>query len=153
MENSLYISMSRQMALSRKMDIIANNVANMNTPGFRGQNPVFEEYISDPKGSDDALSFVNDRGQYALTTPGPVKATDNPLNIALNGPGFIGVQTKTGETVYTRAGDFTMDNTGNLLTSAGYSVAGAGGAPSQSQQILPRLISMKKALFPIKTDS
>lgn len=127
MENSIYVALSRQMALGRNMEIIANNIANMNTPGFRGQNLVFEEYISDPKGADDPLSFVNDRGQYEVTTPGPVQETSNPLNIALNGPGFIGIQNANGETVYTRAGDFTMNTNGDLITSAGYNVAGAGG--------------------------
>lgn len=139
MENSIYIGLSRQMALSRDMEIIANNVANMNTPGYRGQNLVFEEFISDPKGTDDPLSFVNDRGQYEVTKPGPVSATSNPLDIALNGPGFIGIETLDGRTVYTRAGDFTMDAEGNLLTSAGYSVAGAGGGavtiPADSSEI------------------
>lgn len=127
MENSIYIGMSRQMALSRNLDIVANNIANMNTPGYRGQNIVFEEYISNPKGSDDKLSFVNDRGQYDDTAPGPVRATDNPLNIALNGKGFIGVNTLEGKLVYTRSGDFTMNANGDLLTHAGFSVAGAGG--------------------------
>lgn len=127
MENSIYIGLSRQMALSRDMQIISNNVANMNTTGYRGQNLVFEEYISNPKGSDDELSFVNDRAQYEVTTPGSVSATGNPLDIALNGPGFIGINNPNGQLVYSRAGDFTLDAEGNLLTSAGYAVAGDGG--------------------------
>lgn len=139
MENSIYIGLSRQMALSRDMEIISNNIANLSTPGYRGQNLVFEEYLSDPKGTDDPLSFVNDRGQYEITTPGSVRSTSNPLDVALNGPGFMGVLTEEGETVYTRAGDFTMDANGNLLTSAGYSVAGNGGGgitiPANSTEI------------------
>lgn len=113
------------MALGRELQIVANNIANMNTPGFRAQNSIFEEHVS--KASD--LSFVNDSGQYDVTTPGSISATSNPLDVALTGPGFIGVTAPEGNTVYTRAGDFTTDADGNILTHAGYSVAGEGGAP------------------------
>ncbi|HRQ61733.1 MAG TPA: flagellar hook-basal body complex protein, partial [Alphaproteobacteria bacterium] len=89
MENSIYLGLSRQMVLRTNMNIVANNVANMNTPGYRGQNTLFEEYVSDPRGSDDPLSFVYDYGQYEDTKQGPLSATSNPLDVALNGPGFM----------------------------------------------------------------
>ena len=139
MENSIYLGLSRQMALQTNMDITANNVANMNTPGYRGQNLLFKEYISDPAGADDALSFVYDEGQYEITDPGPVRMTGNSLNVALTGPGFMGVQGPGGETVYTRAGDFQRGADGTLLTSAGFPVATNGGGaitiPSDSTEI------------------
>ena len=128
MENSVYLGLSRQMVLRTNMGIVSNNIANMTTPGFRGQNGLFAEYISDPRGSDEELSFVYDRGQYENSTPGPLEQTDNPLDIALVGPGFFGVQGPTGETVYTRAGNFQIGTNGNLQTSAGYDVLDAGGA-------------------------
>lgn len=127
MENSIYLGLSRQMVLRTNMDIVANNIANMNTSGFRGQNPVFEEYISDPRYNDDPLSFVHDYGQYQLTTPGSIEQTGNPLNIALNGPGFIGIEMPGGDTGYTRDGNFHKREDGTLVTSAGYPVLGQGG--------------------------
>ncbi len=139
MENSIYIALSRQSVLSTNMNIIANNVANVNTPGFRGQNLIFSEYVSDPRGQKDPLSFVTDHGQYQVTTPGSVKQTGNPLDISLNGPGFIGVKQPNGDIAYTRAGNFQLGIDGELQTSAGYSVVDAGGAeitiPAQSTEI------------------
>jgi flagellar basal-body rod protein FlgF len=133
MENSIYLGLSRQVTLRNNMDIIANNVANMNTPGYRAQNLMFEEYLSKHSrtgdvGADDPLSFVYDRGQYQTTAPGSLKTTGNPLDVSVIGPGFIGVQGPGGQTAYTRAGNFQMSADGTLLTAAGYPVAGEGGS-------------------------
>ncbi len=127
MENSIYLGLSRQMVLKTNMDIVANNIANMSTSGFRGQNPVFQEYISDPRYNDDPLSFVQDYGQYQITAPGPVEQTGNPFHVALNGPGFMGVEMPGGETGYTRDGNFYKRDDGTLVTTAGYPVMGQGG--------------------------
>ncbi len=139
MENSIYLGLSRQMTLRTNMDIIANNVANTNTPGFRAQNLVFEEFISDPRGADDAMSFVQDQSQYQLTDPGPVKVTGNALDVALIGPGYMGVQAPDGQVAYSRAGHLQMSADGTLVTSAGLPVADAGGAtitvPASSTEI------------------
>lgn len=126
MENSLYVGLSGQMALQGKMDLIAQNIANINTPGYRGQNGVFEEYLSRPQGMKETMSMVWDYGQYQVTDPGPVSITGGPLDVALVGPGFIGIQTPEG-IQYTRAGNFTMDAQGNLINAQGMKVAGAGG--------------------------
>ena len=126
MENSIYLGLSRQMALRTNMDIIANNIANVNTPGYRGQNMLFQEFIDKPRGTLDPLSFVNDYGEYQITSPGSVSYTGNPLDIAVTGPGFIGVQGPDG-VAYTRAGNFQMRADGTLITSAGFPVASAGG--------------------------
>lgn len=127
MENSIYLGLSRQMVLQTNMDIVANNIANMNTTGFRGQNPVFEEYLSDPRYADDPLSFVYDYGQYQMTTQGSFERTDNPFNVALNGPGYMGVEMPDGETAYTRDGNFQKTADGTLVNSAGLSILGSGG--------------------------
>ena len=133
MENSIYLGLSRQMVLRANMDIVANNVANMNTPGYRGQNLIFSEYISDPRGgrtpdeADDPLSFVWNKGQYDDTKPGSVEFTGNPLDISLDGPGFIGIQGPGGEIAYSRAGNFQMTAEGTLLNASGFAVASAGG--------------------------
>jgi flagellar basal-body rod protein FlgF len=139
MENSIYIGLSRQVVLRNNMDIIANNVANVNTPGFRGQNLLFAEHISDPRGSDDELSMVYDKGEYKNTLPGPVHTTGNSLDVSLEGPGFLGVLGPNNQLYYTRAGNFMMNADGALFTQAGQPVADAGGAqiiiPTNSTEI------------------
>lgn len=129
MENSIYLGLSRQMVLRTNMNIIANNVANMNTPGFRGQNTLFEEYVSDPRGNDDPLSFVYDYGQYQDSKQGPISATSNPLDVALNGPGFMAVDGPGDTPTFTRAGNFQMRQDGTLVTSRDHPVLDVGGAP------------------------
>ncbi|MFK7838828.1 MAG: flagellar basal-body rod protein FlgF [Bdellovibrionales bacterium] len=127
MENSIYLGLSRQVALRTNMDIIANNVANMNTTGFRGQNTLFHEFLSEPRGHDDPLSFVNDEGHYQITSPGSVRQTDSQLDIAIVGPGFISVQSPAGEVQYTRDGNFSRAADGTLITQAGFPVVTTGG--------------------------
>ncbi len=128
MENSIFIGLSRQMVLQDNMDIVANNLANMNTPGFRGQNLVFNEYISEPRGQEDPIRMVYDHTQYQVTEPGPVKRTGNSLDVAINGPAFFGVQSADGTGVrYTRAGNFSVNANGELITPSGHLVADQGG--------------------------
>ncbi len=138
MENSIYLGLSKQIALRTKMDIVSNNIANMNTTGFRAQNTLFEEYISDPRYGDDPISFVYDYGQYQNTDQGAITQTGNDLNVALNGPGFLAVQMPNGEIGYTRDGDFQLSAAGTLVTAAGYPVIGNGGPisiPASSTEI------------------
>lgn len=128
MENSLYVGLSRQMVLRNAMNMIANNVANMSTPGYRAQNPIFEEFISKPQGDKEKLSLVNDFGQWQTITPGVAQFTGGTYDVALNGPGFMGIMSPTGEMMFTRGGNFTVNSRNELVTSAGYAVAGSGGS-------------------------
>ncbi len=84
MENAQYIGLSRQMVLRTGMNLVANNIANVNTAGYRAQNPLFSEFISDPKGARDPISMVYDRGQYDVTRAGPIKTTGNELDAAVS---------------------------------------------------------------------
>ncbi len=127
MENTIYIGLSKQMVLQNSMNTIANNIANMNTSGFRAQHPVFEEFISDPQYNDDPLSFVYDYGQYQNTAPGSIEQTGNQLNIALSGPGFISIEMPDGKTAYTRDGNFQKTADGTLVNSSSFPVIGDGG--------------------------
>lgn len=126
MENSVYVGLSGQVALEQKMALIANNVANVNTPGYRGQNALFKEFISDQRRMKEDVSLVLDYGQYRVTDSGSIKETGNPLDVALVGPGFMGVQTPDG-IQYTRAGNFALNMDGQLVTAQGRPVADAGG--------------------------
>ncbi len=133
MENPIYIGLSRQVALRSHMDLIANNVANMSTPGYRGQNMVFKEYVVQPEGRHESLrrhdpvSMVLDYGNYKNTESGPLKQTGNPLDMALQGPGYFGVRIENEETGYTRAGNFQVNVNGELVTSRGNYVLDEGG--------------------------
>lgn len=126
MENSLYIGLSKQVVLRENMDIIAQNVANVNTPGYRAQNMVFSEYIEDPRYMKEDMAFVLDYGQYQITDAGSLKETGNALDIALVGNGFLGIQTGNG-IQYTRAGNLTIDSDGVLRNARGLAVAKEGG--------------------------
>lgn len=126
MENSLYVGLSKQVVLRENMDIIAHNVANVNTPGYRAQNMVFSEYVEDPRHMREDISLVLDYGQYQLTDEGSLKQSGNALDIALVGKGFLGIETPGG-VHYTRAGNLGIDAEGILRNARGQAVASEGG--------------------------
>jgi flagellar basal-body rod protein FlgF len=132
MENALLIGLSRQTALERQLDVIANNIANVNTTGYKADNTLFESYLNTPAhednfiGGDRRVSFVQDRGTYRDMTQGAVEGTNNPLDVAIDGSAFLTVQTPAGER-YTRDGNLHINNQGQLVTAAGNTVTGATG--------------------------
>lgn len=132
MENALLIGLSRQMVLERQMDVVANNVANVNTNGFKADKSLFEEYLRTGAhednfvSSDRAVSYVLDRGTFKDFAQGPTEQTKNPLDLAIDGGGFLVVQTAAGER-YTRDGGLQINNQGQLVTAAGDPVIGTSG--------------------------
>lgn len=132
MQNALLIGLSRQMTLERQMDVIANNVANANTNGFKADHSLFEEYLNSNAhednfvGSDRRVSYVQDRGTYRDVGQGPMEATNNPLDMAISGNAFFAVQANGAER-YTRDGKFALSSTGQLITSDGNLVLGTSG--------------------------
>ena len=132
MENTLLIGLSRQTTLERQLDVVANNIANVNTAGFKADSSLFEEYLMPGAhednfvGRDRRLSYVQDRGTYRDFSQGPTEQTGNPLNVAISGNGFLVVQTAAGER-YTRDGGLQMNNLGQLVTQAGNPVLGTSG--------------------------
>ncbi|MGH6948704.1 MAG: flagellar basal-body rod protein FlgF [Kiloniellales bacterium] len=127
MENPGYIALSRQMALARQMEVIANNLANLNTPAFKGEGMLFTEYLEQVPGTDE-VSYVQDIATYRNLSAGPISNTGNPLDVAINGEGHFVVETPAGER-YTRNGVFSLDPNGRIVTAQGYPVLGQGGAP------------------------
>jgi flagellar basal-body rod protein FlgF len=132
MENALLVGLSRQMALSHELDIVANNVANIDTTGYKSDNAAFGEYLM-PRaseqqfpGSDRHVSFVQDRATWIDLSQGSIERTGDPLNVAINGPGYLVVQTPTGQR-YTRNGALATNASGQLVTSEGYQVIGDSG--------------------------
>ena len=132
MENALLIGLSRQTALERQLDAVANNIANVNTAGYKADNTLFEEYLNTPAhednfvASDRRVSFVQDRGTFRDMSQGAVEQTSNPLDVAISGAAFLAVQTPGGER-YTRDGNLQINNQGQLVTAAGNPVLGTGG--------------------------
>ena len=126
MENASFIGMSRQMVLRRQMDLVANNIANMNTPAYKGERMVFVEYLAPT--TDGTLSYVQDIAQVRDTSEGSFTATGNPLDVAIRGDGYFTVNTPLGDR-YTRNGRFSLDPTGRLVTSDGYAVMDSNNQP------------------------
>ena len=132
MQNALLVGLSRQVALSRELDVIANNIANINTSGFKADGSVFEEYVSPTAsadnflGADRRVSFVQDRATWIDMSQGPLERTNNPLDVAVNGKGYLVVQTPRGER-YTRNGALQINAAGQLVTGEGNPVLGEGG--------------------------
>jgi flagellar basal-body rod protein FlgF/flagellar basal-body rod protein FlgG len=117
------------MALARELDVVANNVANLNTTGYKADGSLFEEYLSSNARADETgsrVSFVRDRGIWHDMSQGPVERTGNPLDVAIDGSGFLVVQTPRGDR-YTRNGSMQINQAGVLVTSEGYPVMGDGG--------------------------
>lgn len=133
MDNALLLSLSNQMVARRSMEVIANNIANMNTTGFKRESPVFEEHIVrvDTQGAfgrrKEPLSFVRDTLATHDMTNGELKTTGNQLDMAIEGDGFFVVSTAAGDR-YTRNGNFGLDDTGRLVTSSGNPVLDDGGS-------------------------
>jgi len=138
MENALLIGLSRQSVLQRELDVIANNLANLNTTGYKQDISQFEEYLmpvarqNNFRPVDSRLSYVRDRGTLLDLRPGPMQQTGNPLDVAIEGDGFLAVKTPNGER-YTRNGALQLNADGELVTPQGYQVLGDGG-PIQLQQ-------------------
>ena len=129
MQNTLLVGLSRQVALGRELDVVANNIANINTTGFKADGSLFEEFLNSNARADKTggrVSFVRDRGTWHDLSSGPVEKTGNPLDVAIDGKGFLVVQTPGGER-YTRNGSFQISNTGELVTSEGAQVLGEAG--------------------------
>ena len=132
MENALLVGLSRQMVLAREIDVVANNIANVNTNGFKADNSMFEQYLMPVAREnrfnvpDRQLSFVNDRGTWRDLRPGAIQHTGNPLDVTINGNGYLVVQTPNGEQ-YTRDGALQIDAQGQLVTADGAPVLGDNG--------------------------
>jgi flagellar basal-body rod protein FlgF len=129
METPTYVALSRQTALLRQMDTVANNLANLVTPGFKHEVEVFTTVPirSQSFGAPQKLAYVQDFATARDFSPGPMTPTGNDLDVAIQGDGFFTVQTPNGPR-YTRLGHFSLNAAGQLVTKEGYPVLG-GGAP------------------------
>lgn len=137
----VYTALSGAIAQSQRLDTIANNIANVNTPSFKRDQQVFKEYLTanekapttiniprvpistesfyDMQGGDQ--SYVDSIGSFTDFSQGGIRNTGNPFDLAIEGKGFFEVATPQGLRL-TRNGSFTLDGNGQLVTHDGYPV-------------------------------
>ena len=132
MDNSLLVSLSQQLAAYRSMDVIANNLANVSTPGFKRESAKFQEFVtqvapSESQKGSQAVSFVKDAGIMRDISEGELQNTGATFDVAINGNGYFTISTPQGDR-YTRNGHFGLDGNGQLITSDGNAVQGDGGS-------------------------
>lgn len=153
----IFTAVSGAMAQSQRLDTIANNIANVNTTGFKKDQQTFNEYLSAYEKPSDVIQvprvpasiesfydmqggdrgYVNSSGTFSTFTQGQLKETGGPLDLAIDGRGFFEVLTPQGVRL-TRAGQFRIDATGQLVTKEGHLVLrdGAGQDPAQRRLVL-----------------
>lgn len=144
----MYLSAEGAKAQAQRLELIANNLANVETPGFKRDIPTFQarfaeaiqrgqEFVGTKSGSDvgGGVKVVEVQTDFSV---GTLRETKVPTDFAINGEGFFQVLTPSGETLLTRAGDFQLDAQGRLLTQAGrYQVLDDGGGPIQIDPAQP----------------
>lgn len=128
MRDSLYVAISAQIAIERRLDTIADNVANASTVGFRATGVKFEDVVSGT--GDRSVSFASSGKTYLSSAHGSLTETGNPFDFAIQGDAWFAIETPAG-TVMTRDGRFSMNESGELMSIEGYPVLDAGGAPIQ----------------------
>ncbi len=133
MDVSAYVLLSHEQALRRRLDVAANNMANASTVGFKREQPLFHEYVEK---ADDAqvkdaktTSFVLDYGAVHDISQGAFQPTGNPLDVMIEGPGYLTVEAPGGGVAYTRAGFVKVLESGELATAGGQLILGEGERP------------------------
>lgn len=127
MDNAIYASITRQSGLMKEMEVIANNIANANTTGYRREGVIFSEFMAETGEDSAPLSMAWAHGRLTDLTPGGITGTGGALDFAIEGEGFFQVQTPDGIQL-TRAGSFMRSAEGQLVTPDGYPALDQGGA-------------------------
>ena len=126
MQPSLYVALSGQIALQRRLETIARNVSNVSTAGFRSEEVKFASILS--RVPPDPASFASSKDTYISRRVGELVQTQDPFDVAVRGDAWLAIDVN-GQTVYTRDGRLRMAPTGDLQTVNGYPVLDVGGAP------------------------
>jgi flagellar basal-body rod protein FlgG len=129
MNRGIYVALSGVLAQEKRLDVLTNNLANVNTPGFKKDKALFKVAVPPVdirSNSFEDKVFVETSGMATDFSPAPVNKTGNSLDIAISGDGFFEVMTPRGPR-YTRDGSFRRNDAGELATGDGYQVMGNGG--------------------------
>lgn len=127
MENAGYTTLTRQSGLLRELQVVANNIANTATTGYRQEGLIFAEHVTRAEGGP-SLSMATANVRNTSMLQGALTSTGGRLDFAIEGPGFFLIETPMGERL-TRAGNFTLSAAGEMVTHDGFRVLDAGGAP------------------------
>lgn len=128
MDNAGYATLTRQSGLMREMQVVANNMANMASTGYRREAVVFAEFVRDLGSAHDSLSMATPRAAFTSEAQGALTRTGRPLDLAVEGSGYFLVAAPEGP-MLTRAGNFLRAADGGIVTSDGMALLDAGGAP------------------------
>ncbi|MEW5422243.1 flagellar basal-body rod protein FlgF [Amorphus sp. 3PC139-8] len=126
MSSGIYVGLSAQIALDRRLATVANNVANMNTTGFRAEEVRFDTVLS--KLGTREVAYSSPGETYISRQPGQVTYTGNTLDVAIDGDGWFAIDTAAGP-AYTRDGRMQLSESGDLLSVEGHAILDSGGAP------------------------
>lgn len=127
MDAAGYAALTRQSGLMREINVIANNIANASTTGFRREGVVFSEFVT-PLDSAPSLSVARGNARLIDQSQAGFTQTGAAFDLAIDGAGYFMLRTPTG-TALTRAGAFTPNSAGDLVSPDGYPLLDAGGAP------------------------
>ncbi len=128
MDNAGYTSLTRLSGLMREMQVVANNIANISTTGFRSEGLIFAEHIEATGRNEPSLSMGTAMGRSISAQQGAMSRTGGQFDFAIEGEGFFLIDTPEGEAL-TRAGAFIRNDVGELATADGNRLLDAGGAP------------------------
>jgi flagellar basal-body rod protein FlgG len=137
MSGDIYMATAGALAYEKRLEVAANNLANINTAGFKRDEVSFQAYMLSGTGEarpvappfssgGEAASFWIEYSSYTDFTPGPLRLTGNRFDLAIDGGGFFSAQSPDGP-VYTRRGNFSLNAEGTLVTQEGWPVLGEGG--------------------------
>lgn len=128
MENAIYAALTRQSGLLKEMRVVANNIANVNTTGFRREGVIFAEHLENTGPQSDTLSMAFARGRLIDLRQGVLTQTNGTFDLAIEGDGFFMVETPNGNHL-TRAGSFQSSAEGELMNADGFRLLDEGQAP------------------------
>ena len=126
MDRMIYLSMSGAKATMQRQDTLANNLANVSTPGFRAELQAFRAVPVQGSGASTRVYALETTTGYDASA-GAITATGRNLDVAVTGSSWLGVQALDGTEAYTRGGSFDVSNDGTLVTRSGLPVLGDGG--------------------------
>jgi flagellar basal-body rod protein FlgF len=132
MDNLFMVALQNQRVLRRQMEVVANNVANVSTTGFKVDTLRVEEHRAPPAGARDNprdIRFVRDVTMVRDFSNGVIQRTGSPFDVAFQGEGFLTVQGPGGQKLYTRDGSLALDPGGTLVNREGLAVLNAQGQP------------------------
>lgn len=126
MQSAFYVSLSAQLSIDKRMETIANNIANSTTAGYRADGVSFESVVS--KAGADAVAYASAGRDFISRTAGDMQRTGDPYDVAVVGSAFFAIRTPDG-VAYTRDGRMKMSETGDLQTVGGFPILDAGNSP------------------------